>query len=129
SMHWSAAKPACFHRHRSTFLLFFNSMPRAQGDFQLALGYWIVSHKSTLKKWWALTLMGFMSASFLWAVLFFTLFFRGQAADDAMVAQAANRLGRLTVGVQRPQDLVPATATILTRDRPHVDVVARVNNP
>jgi hypothetical protein len=104
-------------------------MARPQGDLQLAIGYWIVSHKSTLKKWWAITLMSFIGISFIWSVAFFTFFFRGQTTTDDLVAQAAGRLGRLTLGVNTPLELIPGSTTVLVRDRQHVDVVARVENP
>lgn len=104
-------------------------MPQAKGDLQLAIGYWIVSHKPTLKKWWAITLLAFLGFSLIWMVVFVSLFFTNQAHDDTLVFQAASRLGRFAAGVHAPQDLSVGAVTLLTRDRQHVDAVAWLENP
>lgn len=104
-------------------------MPRAKGDVQLAIGYWIVSHKQTLQKWWAISLLAFIVFSLIWILVFFSLFFHNQSQDDALVLQAASRLGRLTAGVHGPADLTIGQVTILPRDHQHLDAVAWAENP
>lgn len=104
-------------------------MTQPKGDLQLAIGYWIVSHKQSLKRWLILMLMFFIAGSWLWTSAFFLVFFRQRAVDDTILGQTATRIGRLATAVNPPQDLTLSPATFLTRDRQHIDLVARVTNP
>lgn len=99
------------------------------GDFQLRLGYWIVSHKQTLRSWWGMSLLSFIGLSLLWLVIFLAIFFSQQRQLDAFVAQTAGAAAGFNTQSFRPQPIVLGPATIIVRDPAHVDLVATVTNP
>lgn len=102
--------------------------PKPQGDLQLSIGYWIVSHKATLRTWWGITSLAIIAVTLLWMVIFFTIFFRQDRTVDALLINAANGAGQYSASAFQPQELIPGTVTVITRDETHVDMVADLKN-
>ncbi|MEK7637149.1 MAG: hypothetical protein AAB402_02000 [Patescibacteria group bacterium] len=100
-----------------------------KGDLQLAIGYWIVSHKQTLRKWWAVTSMAVMAFSLLWTVVFFALFFSQESKVSGLLVRAANGTGSFRAAVFKPQPLAVGPVSVIPRDKTHVDLVAELTNP
>ncbi|MBI2984725.1 MAG: hypothetical protein HYY50_03825 [Candidatus Kerfeldbacteria bacterium] len=101
-----------------------------RGDFQLALGYWIVSHKAQLRTWWVIVLLAFMGLSLVWAIIFFFFFFLTQPRFDNLVGRAAASLADLQPSsAVQPQPLVVGPVAIIGPHDGSVDLVAMVNNP
>lgn len=99
-----------------------------RGDLQLAFGYWLVSHKQTLRTWWAISLMAFIAFSLLWMVIFFPLFIRQQPALDAMLYSMATTTGSFRLSGFQPQGLTAGAVTVLPRDAKHVDLLTEITN-
>lgn len=99
-----------------------------RGDLQLAIGYWIVSHKQTLRTWWAISLMSFIALSLLWLVIFFPLFFSQQAGLNRLMTQMAGAAAGFRLQGFQPQPLGVGPVTVVTRDQKRVDLVAEVTN-
>ncbi|MBI3572771.1 MAG: hypothetical protein HY092_01055 [Candidatus Kerfeldbacteria bacterium] len=103
---------------------------KPQGDLQLAIGYWLVSHKNQLRTWWAISLLAFIGLSLLWLVVFFTVFFGQQSRLDAQLFRSINRVADVHVPANlRPRPLQPTAAAMVQRDLHHLDLVATVTNP
>ncbi len=114
----------------SPFFAILSAIMAPRGDLQLTIGYWIVSHKDQLKKWWAVSLLLFIAASFLWALGFFSLFIVQQAKTDKFVPEAAAALSAWKPsGRLRPQPLTISPVTVIARDATHVDMVMTLTNP
>jgi len=105
-------------------------VPQPHGDLQLAIGYWIVSHKDQLRTWWAVSLLAIIGGSFLWAIAFFSIFFIQQTTLDRSLANTGAALtdySRSTANA--PRGLEVGEVTIIRRDASHVDAVALIKNP
>jgi len=101
-----------------------------QGDLQLSIGYWLVSHKATLRKWWAISLLSFIGLSFLGGAVFTIIFYSQSGTVDRQLASRAQAIGQWTAAaLQTPKDVRVSTATVIARDNRHVDLVATVTNP
>lgn len=101
-----------------------------QGDVQLKIGYWIVSHKDQLRKWWALLLLGFIAFSTFWAMFFLSWFYWQQPAADRLIRSAALGLnGWQAATTFAPSALTMSPVTVIRRDSQHADVVATITNP
>ena len=98
-------------------------------DLQLSIGYWIVSHKQTLKTWWAISLMVVIWFSLIWMLVFFGVFFSQESKVNALLVHEANGPGSFRTAVFQPQGLTSGTVIVITRDQTHVDVVAELSNP
>lgn len=102
---------------------------KARGDLGLAIGYWIVSHKAQLRAWWAILLLGFLGLSFVWVIVFFSIFFGQQTALDDRIASAAAALGRFRVPASfQPSALETGSVNVLQRDQTHADLVVSLTN-
>ncbi len=101
---------------------------RPRGDLQLAIGYWIVSHKQILRTWWAISLMSFSALSLLWLVVFFPLFFSQQPGLNRLMTQMAAAPASFRLQAFQPQPLGVGPVTVIRRDEKHVDLVAEVTN-
>lgn len=105
-------------------------MPQPRGDLQLAIGYWIVSHKDQLRTWWAVSLLAVIGGSLLWAITFFSIFFVQQATLEKGMANTAAALADYRrSSANGPKALDVSEVTIIRRDVNHVDAVALINNP
>lgn len=104
-------------------------MTTPRGDLQLAIGYWIVSHKQTLRTWWAITFMAVMGLSLLWTVFFFSVFFSQEAKVGELITSAANGAGSFRAATLKPTPLVIGPVNVVVRDDAHVDLVTEVTNP
>lgn len=105
-------------------------MSNPRGDFQLALGYWIVSHREQLRKWWVLALLGFIGLSLLGAIVFFTTYFAQQSKVDQLIQRTGSEIVGLRLpSTVLPQDLETSAVTIIPRSASAVDLVAFVTNP
>ncbi|MBI5466821.1 MAG: hypothetical protein HY975_01235 [Candidatus Kerfeldbacteria bacterium] len=98
------------------------------GDLKLAFGYWLVSHKQTLRTWWAISLMALIGFSLLWMAIFFPLFIRQQSALDTLVYNMATTAGSFRLSTFQPQALTAGPVTVLQRDAKHVDLMADIMN-
>lgn len=105
-------------------------MPQPRGDLQLAIGYWIVSHKDQLRTWWAVSLLTIIGGSFLWTIAFFSIFFVQQNNIEKDLTNSVAALIDYRRGAANsPQALDVSAVTIIRRDESHVDVVALIKNP
>lgn len=104
-------------------------MSKPRGDLQLAIGYWIVSHKDKLRTWWAVSLLTVIAGSFIWTIVFFLIFFIQQVNLDKTIASSATALA--TYGQSAavtPRSVEISEVTIIRRDATHVDLVAIATN-
>lgn len=99
------------------------------GDIQLSIGYWIVSHRQTLRAWWAIMSMAVIAFCLLWSTLFFILFFAQEGKVNLLVLRAVAGTGSYETSHFQPSSLDVGTTSIVTRDAQHVDLVADVKNP
>lgn len=99
-----------------------------KGDLQLSIGYWIVSHKQTLRTWWGITLMSVIVLSLLWMVVFFFLFTRQDGVISSSLIGAANGTGGFSTAAFQPKQISVGAVTVIPRDDTHVDLVAEVTN-
>lgn len=97
-------------------------------DLQLTIGYWIVSHKQTLRAWWAIGLMSVMVASLLWMLFFFTVFIGQDGKMNTIMLRAVVGAGSFRSSAFAPQALTVSASTAIPRDLTHADVVAEVTN-
>lgn len=105
-------------------------MSQPRGDLQLAIGYWIVSHKDQLRTWWAVSLLVIIGGSFLWAIAFFSIFLVQQTTIEKTMANSARALTDYRLSsTAAPKDLEVGAITIIRRDTAHVDLVAMITNP
>jgi len=100
-----------------------------QGDVQLSIGYWIVSHKQTLRTWWGVSSLTIIAFSLIWMVIFFSVFFSHEKKTNAIVITSLNSAGGFSTNAFQPQNLNVGSTTVIVRDDTHVDVVAEVINP
>ena len=100
-----------------------------KGDLQLSIGYWIVSHKQTLRTWWGITSMAIIALSLLWMILFFTIYFGQEGKVNTLLISGANGVGSFTTTAFQPQPLTAGTVTVIPRDDKHVDLVTELTNP
>lgn len=98
-------------------------------DLQLSIGYWIVSHKQTLRTWWGITLMSIIALSLLWMIVFFVLFFGQEKTTSSLVISSLNGTGSFSTVAFQPQELTAGAVTVIPRDDKHVDLVAELTNP
>jgi hypothetical protein len=105
-------------------------MTKPKGDFQLAIGYWIVSHRDQLKKWWAISLLAFITVTAVGTIVFLIVFFGTLPRTDRLVSQAAASLTsfELPSGLS-PRALEVTDAISLRRSATVIDVMATVKNP
>ncbi len=105
-------------------------MPQPRGDLQLAFGYWIVSHRDQLRKWWVLALLGLIAASLTWAIIFFIVFTGQQRQADALITQSAAGISSLQPNpVTQPQPLEVKDVVAIARGPERVDLVGTLVNP
>ncbi len=105
-------------------------MAKPRGDLQLAIGYWIVSHKDQLRTWWAVSLLAVIGGSLLWAIAFFSVFFIQQASLEKAIAASGAKLSSYRQSAAlAPTDIQISAVTVLRRDATHVDVVVIASNP
>lgn len=105
-------------------------MAKPRGDLQLAIGYWIVSHKDQLRTWWAVSLLAVIGGSLLWAIAFFSVFFIQQASLEKNIAASGAKLSAYQQSAAlAPTDIEVSAVTVLRRDATHVDVVVMASNP
>lgn len=104
-------------------------MAQPQGDLQLRIGYWIVSHKQTLRTWWALTLLAIMFLSVIWTLVFFFIYFSQESKLNEQLLGAVQGAGSFRSTVAQPQELTIGTAEVIVRDTTSVDVVTELTNP
>jgi hypothetical protein len=97
-------------------------------DLSLSIGYWIVSHKQTLRTWWAILLMAIIAGSLFWSIYFFAVFFSQDRSMTQNVIDASNGIAGWRVSSTKPADLRVDTAAVIVRDDQHVDVVATLTN-
>lgn len=97
-----------------------------RSDVQLSIGYWLVSHRDTLRKWWAVTLLTFTLLALVWGLTFTIIFFSQSSAVDRRVAQTGSQLTQNSM--VSPTSLSASLATAIMRDTTHVDVAATVTN-
>ncbi len=101
-----------------------------RGDVQLAIGYWLVSHKETLRKWWAISLLVFIGLTFLWGGLFSLVFFTQSGSLDRQVTQAGQGISQLSSVIrQGPKKITASDVAVLARDETHVDLYSLLSNP
>ncbi len=101
-------------------------MPPA-GDLQLSIGYWLVSHRATLRTWWAVSLLTFILISVVWGLAFTVIFFsQSRSIDTRLSFEASQSAAGVTM---RPIDPSVSKVTVVDRDDSHVDIVATVTNP
>lgn len=102
---------------------------RPRADLQLTIGYWIVSHKETLRKWWAITLIAFIGLSVIWTAVFAVIYFAQTGQLNLQMATRLSRTGQWpSTAVSGPTALTATSATAIARDATHVDVAAIVSN-
>lgn len=100
-----------------------------QGDLQLRIGYWVVSHKSTLRKWWAISLMAFIALSFLWGLVFMVVFFSQNGTVNTQLSRRTVGLASWgSLSASGPRAITASAVTTIARDATHVDVVAILKN-
>lgn len=99
-----------------------------KGDLQLSIGYWIVSHKQTLRTWWGVSSMIIIAACLLWTVFFFSLFFSQERKLTSMFLQTVAATGEYTASSFKPKDLIISPVNIIARDNQHVDLVTDLAN-
>src|SRR5688572_8778183 len=105
-------------------------MSKSRGDLQLAIGYWIVSHREQLRTWWVLALLGFIGLSLVWMIVFFSYFFGSQPATEARIDRVGVAISGLRVPpAALPADLTIAPIVVISRSATAVDIVATVTNP
>lgn len=102
---------------------------RPRGDLQLAIGYWIVSHKQTLRTWWAISFMFIMGACLLWMVFFFSVFFSQEPKVNEQLVTSANAIGGFHTSLLEPKPLEFGPVNVIPRDATHVDLMVDVTNP
>lgn len=98
-----------------------------RGDIQLALGYWLVSHKEQLRKWWVIALLGLIGLAMVWTIIFFVLWYGQQHKAEALLEQTAAALA--TTSATAPATVEVADTTVITRSPTSVDVVGFLRNP
>lgn len=103
--------------------------PRPRSDLQLAIGYWIVSHRQTLRRWWAIMFMAVMAVSLVWVMFFFSVFFKQDGRVNEQIATAASATGSFRTARFQPQVVTVGAVRTILRDSTHVDVVADITNP
>ncbi len=105
-------------------------MSKPRGDLQLAIGYWIVSHKDQLRTWWAVSLLTVIAGSVIWTIAFFSIFFIQQASLEKSMAASGASLGAYAQSAAvAPRAVDVSEATVIRRDGEHVDLVALAVNP
>lgn len=97
-------------------------------DLSLAFGYWLVSHRQTLRTWWAVTLMVIIASTLLWSLWFFTVFFSQDTVTSGHLLDRANSIASFRVANLQPSPLTVSSATVIPRNASHVDLVAMVTN-
>ncbi len=100
-----------------------------KGDLQLSIGYWIVSHRQTLRTWWGIMLLAVIISSFLWMIIFFSIYFGQEKNITAKMVSTINGLSSLTSSRLKPQAITTSPVTVIIRDDKHVDLVAEIINP
>ena len=100
-----------------------------KGDLQLSIGYWIVSHKQTLRTWWGVSSMIIIAGCLLWSVFFFSLFFGQENKMNTMVLKTALATADYKTSSFKPQEVLIAPVAIINRDKQHVDLVTDLTNP
>lgn len=97
-------------------------------DLSLNFSYWLVSHKQTLRTWWAIVLMATIAGSLLWSLWFFTVFFSQERSTVSQILDAANGTASFRVVDIQPSGLTIGTPTVIVRDETHADLVVMVTN-
>lgn len=105
-------------------------MAQPRGDIQLALGYWIVSHRDQLRKWWVLALLGFIAASLTWATIFFVVFSGQHRQTDIQVGKRMTGISALQASPEiSPRALEVKDVQAISRGVDRVDLVGTLVNP
>lgn len=113
----------------SVWFWYAHPVAKPRGDLQLAIGYWIVSHKDQLRTWWAVSLLSVIAGSFLWAIGFYSVFFIQQVAIEKNIAASATSLAAYgQSSATSPRDLAVSDVTVIRRTTTHVDLVVMVTN-
>jgi len=103
-------------------------MPR--GDLSLTIGYWLVSHKSTLQRWWAILLMAVILFGTLWVVISMSVFVSQDSRVLERTRQAAAALTAYRpVNLGIPKDIDIGDTTVVQRDASRADIVGFIANP
>lgn len=100
-----------------------------KGDVQLSIGYWIVSHKQTLRTWWGVASLTIIAFSLLWMMIFFSIYFSHEKSANAIVVNSLNSVSGFSTTAFQPQNVTVGVTTVIPRDDRHVDLVVEVNNP
>lgn len=104
-------------------------MPPA-GDVQLSIGYWVVSHKDTLRKWWAISLIAFIVLTFVWGLVFTAVFFSQSGQLNQQLAARLAQAGQWpATALPSPASVTASTPVAIYRDATHADLMATLNNP
>lgn len=99
------------------------------GDLPLAIGYWLVSHKSTLKKWWAIGLLAVIFLAALWVITSLTVFFTQENRISGRIADSATMLRAYSPRfLGEPKVLTTGDVAIVRRDSERADLVGFIDN-
>lgn len=105
-------------------------MPAPRADLQLSIGYWIVSHKDTLRKWWAITLIAFIGLVFIWTTVFALVYFSQAGQITQQMALRLQQAGTWPAGaINGPAAITTTDTSVIIRDLTHVDLAATLSNP
>lgn len=100
-----------------------------QSDPLFSLGYWIVSHKATLKTWWGVSLLLIMFVGGLWVAVFFGFFFSQESQIDHRFQTELTRLSSWSPArIGMPAPLAISDPTVLSRSGGRSDVVVMITN-
>lgn len=100
------------------------------GDLSLAIGYWIVSHKATLKRWWAISFMVIIFMSFFWLVTSISVFASQSSRVEHRLITSADALRIYhpdRLGIPKPIQLGKAVG--VNREVDRIDMTAQLTNP
>lgn len=99
-------------------------------DLPLALGYWIVSHKATLRRWWAIVLLVVIVLSTFWIFASLAVFFSQEPKLNQRLLTSVRLIGALTPArIGQPAALTTGQATIIPRAAGRGDIVGTLTNP
>ena len=101
-----------------------------QSDPLFSLGYWIVSHKATLKTWWGMSLLAIMLVGGVWVAVFFGMFFSQESKIDQQLHTTLTRLTSWVPSrIGSPSVLTVSEPVLLDRGSQRTDVVVMLTNP
>lgn len=99
-------------------------------DLTLSIGYWVVNHKATLKRWWAILFLLIMVLAGFWVLASMTVFFAQEGRITSRMVTSAQMIAALAPSrIGSPVAVRVGTAQLIARSADRGDLVSTVHNP